>query len=58
MADICTGCGTCCKLFLINLNEEEYRSKKYKTQFDSLDFSNDFVEYKNTILQKKYFEGR
>lgn len=30
----CSQCGLCCKLFLINLNEEEYRSRKYVTQFE------------------------
>ena len=30
----CSQCGVCCKLFLINLTEEEYRSKRFKTQFD------------------------
>jgi Fe-S-cluster containining protein len=29
----CSQCGACCKLFLINLSEKEYRSGKYKTQF-------------------------
>lgn len=29
----CLACGTCCKLFLINLNEEEYRSRRYKSSF-------------------------
>ena len=32
----CSQCGVCCKLFLINLNKEEYDSKKYKTMFDDL----------------------
>ncbi len=30
----CDQCGVCCKLFVINLNEEEYKSKKYKTVFE------------------------
>jgi Fe-S-cluster containining protein len=34
MASKCSQCGLCCKLFLINLTEEEYRSGKYKTQFE------------------------
>lgn len=38
----CDQCGVCCRLFLINLNEEEYRSKRYKTQFD--EFVEDFEE--------------
>ena len=30
----CHSCGVCCKLFMINLNEEEYLSGKYKTVFE------------------------
>ena len=30
----CSQCGVCCKLFLINLNKQEYNSKKYETMFD------------------------
>ena len=30
----CSQCGVCCKLFLINLNKEEYLSEKYQTVFD------------------------
>lgn len=29
----CDQCGECCKLFFINLNEEEYKSGKFKTVF-------------------------
>ena len=32
--DKCSQCGVCCKLFLITLTEEEYKSKRYKMQFD------------------------
>jgi Fe-S-cluster containining protein len=28
----CNQCGVCCKLFLINLNEDEYFSRKYVTE--------------------------
>lgn len=38
----CKQCGICCKLFLINLSEEEYKSKTYKTQFD--EYTDDFEE--------------
>jgi Fe-S-cluster containining protein len=38
----CSQCGICCKLFLINLTEEEYKSKKYNTMFD--EFVPDFEE--------------
>ena len=48
----CSSCGTCCKLFLINLTEEEYRSRKYKSSFIE-----DFEEAEqcgaNIIDQKK-----
>jgi Fe-S-cluster containining protein len=40
----CSACGICCRLFLINLNEEEYRSKKYLTMFSSFGFVEDFAE--------------
>jgi len=30
----CSQCGICCRLFLINLTQEEYKFAKYKTQFD------------------------
>ncbi len=53
----CSQCGVCCKLFYINLTEEEYRSKKYKTQFDEFEFVEDFEEAKlcaaNIISQKE-----
>ena len=42
MEDKCSECGECCKLFLINLTEEEYKSKEFKTQFDKFDFIEDF----------------
>ncbi|MFC1732513.1 YkgJ family cysteine cluster protein [candidate division KSB1 bacterium] len=40
----CSKCGVCCKLFLINLTEEEYRSGKYKTQFEDFGLTEDFEE--------------
>ena len=53
----CSKCGICCKLFLINLSEDEYKSKKYKTQFDSFEFVEDFEEAEfcgaNIITQKE-----
>jgi|SRR3990172_6187722 len=30
----CSECGFCCKLFLINLTEDEYNSGIYKTMFE------------------------
>ena len=38
----CSQCGVCCKLFVINLNKEEYKSGRYKTifaEFGLMDFS-------------------
>ena len=53
----CSACGTCCKLFLINLSEEEYKSKKYRTQFEAFGLVNDFTEAEmcgaNIIEQKE-----
>ena len=40
----CSQCGVCCKLFMINLTEEEYKSKKYKTIFEIFGFEKDFEE--------------
>lgn len=40
----CSQCGTCCKLFWINLNETEYRSKKYKTMFEQFGFEKNFKD--------------
>jgi Fe-S-cluster containining protein len=40
----CTQCGVCCKIFLITLNEEEYRSGKYKTLFEMFGVVEDFEE--------------
>lgn len=37
----CLRCGVCCQLFLVNLTEEEYRSRRYKTAFD--EFVGDFA---------------
>ena len=42
MEDKCFECGICCKLFLIDLSEEEYKSREFKTQFDKFDFIDDF----------------
>ena len=51
----CSQCGICCKLFHINLSEEEYKSREYKTQFD--EFVKDFEEAElcaaNIITQKE-----
>ena len=31
---ICSRCGACCKLFIIDLTKEEYLSGKYETMFN------------------------
>ena len=53
----CDQCGVCCKLFLINLTEEEYKSKFYKTQFEEFGLIEDFQEAEmcgaNIITQKE-----
>lgn len=38
----CSKCGLCCRLFLINLTEKEYNSGKYKTQFENINFKDNF----------------
>lgn len=40
----CDQCGVCCKLFMINLNEKEYRSGNYKTIFAEFGLTEDFAE--------------
>jgi Fe-S-cluster containining protein len=51
----CKQCGVCCRLFLINLTEEEYKSGRYSTMFD--EFVPDFTEAEmvgaNILKQKK-----
>ncbi len=53
----CSQCGICCKLFVINLTEEEYKSRKYKTQFEEFGLTEDFKEAEfcgaNIITQKQ-----
>jgi Fe-S-cluster containining protein len=53
----CSQCGICCRLFLINLTKEEYKSRKYKTQFEEIEFVEDFKEAElcaaNIITQKE-----
>ncbi|MFH1364423.1 MAG: YkgJ family cysteine cluster protein [Candidatus Aenigmatarchaeota archaeon] len=57
MVERCLKSGICCKLFLINLTEEEYKSGKYKTQFEMFVPVKDFKEAEmcgaNIIEQKK-----
>jgi putative endonuclease len=55
--DKCKQCGLCCRLFLINLNEKEYRSGKYKTQFEKFGLIDNFPKAAvcgaNILKQKK-----
>ena len=44
MSDQCDKCGICCNLFLINLNEEEYRSGNYKTLNQDFGYVDDFED--------------
>ncbi len=56
MIDKCSQCGLCCRLFLINLNEKEYQSGKYQTQFEDYGLFNDFQKAKNcgaNIIKQK-----
>jgi len=39
---VCSQCGLCCQLFLINLSEVEYRSREYQTIFSDLALFEDF----------------
>ena len=40
----CGQCGVCCRLFVINLTEAEYRSGKYMTIFEEFGVVDDFTE--------------
>jgi len=56
MINQCSQCGLCCRLFLINLNEKEYQSGKYQTQFEDYGLFNDFQKAKNfgaNIIKQK-----
>jgi len=53
----CSQCGVCCKLFIINLNKEEYNSRKYKTVFEKFGHFENWQEAEmigaNLLMQKK-----
>jgi len=53
----CEMCGVCCKVFLINLNEEEYQSGRYKTIFQKFGINREFSAAKkygaNLVAQKE-----
>lgn len=40
----CNQCGVCCRLFMINLTEEEYKSGRYRTLFEEFGIVDDFEE--------------
>ena len=52
----CNQSGVCCKLFFITLTEEEYKSGKYKTQFEEFGVVDDFEEAQKcaaNVLEQK-----
>ncbi len=52
----CQQCGVCCKLFVINLNEEEYLSGKFKTVFEEfglMDFEEAELTGANLVAQQE-----
>lgn len=57
MVHKCLECGVCCSLFLINLSREEYKSGKFKTQFEEFGLIDDFKKVSacgaNILKQKK-----
>lgn len=57
MTKKCDQCGICCRLFLINLNEAEYKSRRYKTMFEKFGGLKNFSEAKkygiNILAQNK-----
>lgn len=57
MTNKCIMCGTCCKIFYINLNKLEYESGKYKTIFAKFEKIKSFAEARkcgaNFLAKKK-----
>jgi len=56
MKKLCSQCGKCCKLFLINLNKKEWGSGVFQTAFKDFDLDNDFEiikKYGGNILQQR-----
>jgi Fe-S-cluster containining protein len=54
--NVCKMCGICCRLFLINLNQNEYYSGKYLTMFDDIETFKDFsraCEYGANLLKQQ-----
>jgi putative endonuclease len=51
----CSQCGICCRLFLINLTEKEWKSGRYKTQLKKSHFDDDFsavLKYGGNIVSQ------
>jgi Fe-S-cluster containining protein len=46
MINKCQRCGTCCRLFFINLSEEEYQSGQYETYFKKIGNIENYSEAK------------
>jgi len=60
LSNACRSCGSCCRLFLINLTEKEFNSGAYLTGSDSLDHFDDFAsieEFGLNILKKNEDES-
>jgi Fe-S-cluster containining protein len=57
MSKKCFQCGACCQLFLINLDESEYKSGKYQTMFGRSWITENFSKAQkyglNLLAQKK-----
>lgn len=56
MTKSCSQCGTCCKLFFINLTQEEYKSGEYNTELKEFVLDDNFKtvqDYGGNILGKK-----
>ncbi len=52
----CSQCGICCKLFLINLTQEEWLSGGYKTELQEFALDDNFdtmQQYGGNILSQK-----
>lgn len=60
LSNACRSCGSCCRLFLINLTEKEFNSGEYLTESDNHDHFDDFdsvEEYGLNILKKNIDES-
>lgn len=67
LSNVCSGCGSCCRLFLINLSEKEYKSGKFRTELEEFGLIEDFNKAKtcgaNIVKQNEdggciYLEGK